>query len=261
LNGQVDLREGVEPAQLERERTLQKQLDDASTELSSAIAEGKGADERAKAAERVERVAAEYQQLRAEIRRQSPKYAAVTQPQPLDSTRIQQEVLDGDTVLLEFALGEEASWLWAVTRESVSTVRLPARQQIEAAVRTLHQDLVERQRGTGESAAAYAQRLQALDASLESQRAAVGELLLGGIARDLRTTWTGRRLAIVPAGPLEYLPFAALRLPGANRPSLAEHHEIVYIPADPVFEQNDPRLGPAPRRGLASSQGVGSAIS
>jgi CHAT domain-containing protein/Flp pilus assembly protein TadD len=270
LNGQVDLQEGVDATLLARERNLQKQLDDASTALSGALAEGGSADERAKAAERVEVAAADYQELRAEIRRQSPKYAAITQPQPLDTARIQQDVLDDDTVLLEFALGEDASWLWAVTRESVSTVQLPERGEIETAVRTLHRGLAGRQREAGESAAAYSKRIQALDASLESQRTAVGELLLGGIAGDLQGKWSKRRLAIVPSGPLEYLPFAALRLSTANPASLAERHEIVYVPsasvlaavrretstrraaggavaivADPVFEQSDPRLKPS----------------
>jgi hypothetical protein len=65
--------------------------------------------------------------LQFEIRRRSPRYTAVMQPQPLEAVDIQQSVLDGDTVLLETGLGEERSWLWAVTRQTISSVELPPR--------------------------------------------------------------------------------------------------------------------------------------
>ena len=61
------------------------QLNDASAELSRLFG-GKGRDEAlAAAAEKVERLTADYQQLQAQIRRESPRYAAVTQPQPLSA--------------------------------------------------------------------------------------------------------------------------------------------------------------------------------
>ena len=74
----------------------------------------------------LESLTAEYQQVQAQIRASSPRYAALTQPEPLTAARIQQEVLDDETVLLEFALGETQSWLWAVTKSAVISVALPA---------------------------------------------------------------------------------------------------------------------------------------
>src|SRR5207253_434314 len=68
----------------------------------------------------------ELTQVEAEIRRRSPRYAALTQPQPplATSTEIQ-GLLDGGTMLLEYSLGEERSFLWAVDRSSVSGFELP----------------------------------------------------------------------------------------------------------------------------------------
>jgi hypothetical protein len=46
------------------------------------------------------------QAIESQIRATSPRYAALTQPKPLSASEIQQEVLDQNTVLLEYALGD-----------------------------------------------------------------------------------------------------------------------------------------------------------
>jgi CHAT domain-containing protein len=265
VDARVDLRQGIEPALLERERLLQRQLNEAATQLSRSLGNPKGKDQATAVAERLDRLTAEYQRLQAQIRQQSPRYAAVTQPQPLDAAAIQQSVVDDDTVLLEFALGEERSWLWAVTPTTLTSVELPARSDIERAARALYQGLTARQRQAGESAATYATRVAAADKALEAQVGTVSRMLLGGIDRELSAEWRGKRLVITAAGVLEYLPFAALRAP--DEALLASRHEIVTIPsasvlatlrrdtvararaprplailADPVFAPDDPRL-------------------
>jgi tetratricopeptide (TPR) repeat protein len=135
LDTHVDLREGISPTLLDRERLLQKQINDASSNLSRLFGSRSGDEPIAAAAYKVDRLTAEYHQLQAQIRQESPHYASVTQPQPLSAGEIQQSVVDEDTVLLEFALGEERSWLWAVTPHSVKSVELPARETIEAEAR------------------------------------------------------------------------------------------------------------------------------
>jgi CHAT domain-containing protein/Tfp pilus assembly protein PilF len=269
VDARVDLRQGIEPALLERERRLQRELNDASTQLSRSLARPPGKDQVKTTAETVDRLAADYQRLRAQIRQQSPRYAAVTQPQPLDAAAIQQSVVDDQSVLLEFALGEDKSWLWAVTPGSLTSVELPARREIEKSARSFYQALTARQRQDGESSGAYATRVAAADASLDAQARAMGQLLLSGIARQLSSEWKSKRLVIAAAGVLEYLPFAVVRAPDDTL--LAAQHEIVTIPsasvlatlrrdmasraqaprplailADPVFAADDPRLGAQP---------------
>jgi CHAT domain-containing protein len=269
VDARVDLREGIDLGLLERERLLQRQLNEAATQLSRSLGRSQGKDLSASAAEKLDALTADYQRLQAQIRRQSPRYAAVTQPQPLDAAAIQQSVLDADTVLLEFALGEERSWLWAVTPHSLKDVELPPRREIERAARSLYEGLTARQRQQGESRAAYATRVSAADAALEEQVRSVSRMLLAGLDRELSTEWRSKRLVIAAAGVLEYLPFAVLRGPDQTR--LAGRHEIVTIPsasvlatlrreteqrgraarplailADPVFAADDPRLAARP---------------
>ena len=279
LDARVDLRQGIDPALLERERSLQKQLGDLSALLSRSLARAGGEAQSSGTAQTIERLTADYQQLQAQIRQQSPRYAAVTQPQPLDATAIQQSVVDDDTVLLEFALGEERSWLWAVTPRTLTSVELPSRREIDAAARSLYELFTARQRRSS----VFAKPVPEADTRLGEEAAAMSAMLLGGIARQLNDEWQTKRLAIVAAGALEYLPFAALpspvhdrAAPGVHavsvrrRPSslpLVSRHEIVMIPsasvlaalrretagrrpaprtlailADPVFEVADARV-------------------
>jgi len=251
LDGQVDLREGVDPALLERERILQRQLSEASGQLSRVLAGNAQETDRAAASARVQRATGAFEELQAEIRRHSPHYAAVTQPQPLTGAEIQQDLLDDETVLLEFALGTDTSWMWAVTRAGITSRELPSRSKIEAAVRSLYDGYTARQRRPGETAVTYAQRVAAADARLDRDRASMSQMLFGGIAKQLNGEWRGKRLAIVATGALEYLPFAALVTPAITAPSngpratrpaqrpaalpLAAQHEIVHIPSASVL--------------------------
>lgn len=267
----ADLREGVAAGLLEAERVLEAKLDAASERLSRSLG-GKPADaEVARARDALDTLSREYEQLQARIRASSPRYAALTQPQPLSVSQIQRDVLDGETVLLEFALGQERSWLWAVTPVEIVSMPLPPRREIEAAARSLYAALTARQAEKREAAGEYARRVAAGDRQVRDRAALVSAMLLAGIAKRLDGEWRNRRLVIVASGALEYLPFAALPAPSADRTAAAvpliARHEIVKAPsasvlatlrreaaerapatrvaavlADPVFEPSDPRL-------------------
>ncbi len=267
----ADLREGVDAALLERERSAQKKLDAGSQRLSRALSRKSPANEIAAARTELDGLTTEYQQVQAQIRKSSPRYAALTQPEPLSAAAIQQAVLDDDTVLLEFALGETRSWLWAVTPQTLTSVALPSRRDLEAAARSLYATVTARQPRQGEAMAGYSARVSAADRQFESRAAAMSQMLFGGIAEQLRGPWRGKRLVIVAAGALEYLPFASLPLPGTTTDRVAvpliARHEIVEAPsasvlatlrreavnreparrtvavlADPVFDAADPRV-------------------
>src|SRR5207248_7351247 len=73
----------------------------------------------------------EFDQIENQIRTASPKYAALTGNQPLSLGDVQQKVLDDGTVLLEYALGSDSSYMFAVTRSGVSLYKLPRRSDID----------------------------------------------------------------------------------------------------------------------------------
>ena len=65
-----------------------------------------------------------YENVKTQIRINSPRYAAITQPQPLSLKEIQQQVLDENTLLLEYSLGKDKSYLWAVGKTENGFLRL-----------------------------------------------------------------------------------------------------------------------------------------
>jgi CHAT domain-containing protein len=257
----IDLRQGVDSSLLERERSLQ-QLLNAKAEVQARLLNRRHTPEQAAAvAKEIASITTEYDEVRAQIRVRSPRYAALTQPQPLNLAEIQQQVLDEDTLLLEYALGEKHSYLWLVSPRSVDAYELPPRAEIETATRRVYELLTARpKRGTPP------------DPQLITQAQALSRMLLGPVASRLGS----KRLVIVAPGTLSYLPFAALPMPAGekrqagNYQPLVTRHEIVNLPsasvlsvirremagrkpatqsiavlADPVFEASDPRLASA----------------
>jgi tetratricopeptide (TPR) repeat protein len=140
----ADIRQGVDGSLLERERSLQQQLN-ARAAAQARLLNRKHTPEQADAiAKEIAAITAEYEEVQALIRARSPRYAALTQPQPLGLVEIQQQTLDEDTLLLEYALGEKRSYLWLVSQHSIDNYELPPRADVEAATRRVYELLTAR---------------------------------------------------------------------------------------------------------------------
>lgn len=260
-----------DPGLLARRRELGERIDRTQRERSSSALQAAPAQRLAALDRELRAQLLELERLRAEIRRRSPRYAALTDPRPPTVEEIQRRLLDGDTALVAFALGEERSFVWLLTRESLVSRPLPPRREIEALARRSHLLL-----------AASHQREARAQARIAT--ATLAEMILGPVA-DLIVT---PRLVVVADGALHYVPFGALPAPGSvgdgERPLLADR-EIVRVPslsvlealrrevtpgppargvvavvADPVFDAGDPRVAsqstetaaaPAPDSGAA----------
>jgi len=252
----ADIRQGVDPKLLERERDLQQLLNAKASARTGLLSGQQGQEEVAALNKEIATLTAEYQEVKAQIRQNSPRYAALTQPKPLDLAEIQQQVLDTDTLLLEYSLGEEHSYLWAVTKSSIKSYELPKREKIEAAILPVSALLTARSRqqaseGNKQQPSRLAQieekylgpatpgdqrgvrRVEQADARYPEVAAALSKMLLGPAAQLLGK----KRLLIVADGALQYLPFASLPDPasiqGGNRSwqPLVTEHEIVNLPS------------------------------
>jgi len=205
----IDVRQGVDSSLLERERSLQ-QLLNAKAATQFALLKRKHTPAQAEAAAKeIASITAEYEELRAQIRKRSPRYAALTQPQPLGLAEIQRQVLDPGTLLLEYSLGDSASHLFVVSQTSITSHRLPKRAEIEVATRRVRELLTAPQPQPGDTEAKYQARIKEAGASYWPQAAGLSRILLGPAASQLG----GKRLLIVADGALQYLPFGALPAP------------------------------------------------
>lgn len=253
----ADIRAGVDPKLLATERELQQRRN-VKAEIQVALLGGKHTPEQAAAlANELAGITAELNDVDAKIRAASPRYASLTKPVPLTAAEIQQRVLDDDTLLLEYALGKQRSYLWAVTTREIHSFVLPGSGEIETAARRWL-DLLPK----------GAQRKYQRETELAA--ADLSRLILAPAAAHLRK----KRLVIVADGVLQYAPFAALPKPvvgaqqsASNRQLLIKEHELVSLPsasalavlrneiqgrpaaakqlavfADPVFQTGDARV-------------------
>ena len=261
----ADIRQGVEADLLHRERQLQEQIN-MTAERQVQLLSARRTQPAEVAGKQLDTLVADYRQVQAEIRAKSPQYAALTQPRPLTVAEIQRDVVDQDSLLLEYALGSERSYVWAVTPDSLTSHVLPARKEIDALARRSYELLTSRnQRPVGETPARRTARLDQADREYQRVAADLSQMLLGPVAHALGT----KRLIIVADGALQYIPFGALPAPGAIGSShpLVVDHEVVTLPsasvlqvlrrelgrrppapktiavlADPVFSRDDPRF-------------------
>jgi CHAT domain-containing protein/Tfp pilus assembly protein PilF len=264
----ADIRQGVDPELLARERSVQ-QMVNAEAERQMRLFGGQHTEEAASAVRRkIEDLLTQLQAIEAELKDHSPRYGALTQPAPLELKEIQTAVTDNETLLLEYSLGEQHSYLWAVTPASFSSYELPPRAEIEAAARRCYDLLTARNLFVKfETADEKRERVRKADAEYPNAAAALSDMLLGPVAAQLGR----KRLLVVPDGALEYLPFAALAEPSRTRSSafvpLMVQHEVTSIPsastlavlrlelkgrapaekvvavfADPVFDKTDERV-------------------
>jgi CHAT domain-containing protein/Flp pilus assembly protein TadD len=177
---------------------------------------------------------------------------------------IQREVVDSDSILLAYHLGDSRGFLWVVTKEKIAVLELSPRREIESAALNLWTRITNVRTRELEDA--------------EAEVLEMSRLLFPPGIGDL----AGKRLLISLDGPLNRVPFAALCNPEATkgcqpgdlRPLVLDH-EIVGFPsasvlgqirrkpalryrylaailADPVFASNDTRI--------LSNSGAGSSL-
>ena len=182
-------------------------------------------------ARKLESLIVELHDVDAEIRRKNPRYAALTRPMPPSLGQIQGDLLAPDQMLLEYSLGDERSYLWAVTQNSIKSYALPGRGEIERAVARFMEFLTARNVVVqGETESAEELRIQRADAGYLASAASLAQML--GLDRATSETTAGR-LLIVADGELQYLPFAALLVPSKSTYKLEAKH------VRPQFDYSD----------------------
>lgn len=276
VEARANIRQGADEELISRERTLQQRLNAKAQILIGLKRNGRTAEEaalRATLEKEIDSLSTDLQNVQAEIRLKSPRYAALTQPQPLKLAEIQAQVLEPDTLLLQYRLGKERSYLWAVTPTAVHSYELPKRDDIETAARRVLELLTENNRCLPQETDRQRDtRLTQAEKQYPETAAQLSQIVLGPVAAQLGN----KRLLIVADGALQYVPFGALPDPNPvrqqrTRPStwqpLLVNHEIVSLPsastiavmrrelagrqlapkavavlADPVFDKNDERF-------------------
>ena len=177
-----------------------------------------------------------YARLLLQLRESAPDYARLVSGQTL-SWRSVASRLRGDEVLLEYLLGDSASTVFVVTRDTVAAIDLHVNHQALG-------DLVEFARRTMERPVG--------SASNTLWRAPLRRLYLHLIQPvEQRGYLKGKHtLVIAPHGELHFLPFGALITPGRTERFLIEQLQLAYTPSATAWVQLGERRVPTLSRNV-----------
>ena len=247
--------------------------------------------------EELEKLQAEYEEIENQIRVASPRYASLTANKPLTLAEVQQNVLDDQTVLVEYALQTDDSYLFVASKSAVNLFKLPPRANVDKLAMDLRAQLIpsklqrrlvgidvaEANRGLGIATTA-SEEVAPFVAASNALYKVVLEPAAGMIGE--------KRVMVVADGALNYVPFEVLlkTADGGDFASLGyliKTNEVIYAPsasvvgairqqhaknssramliiADPVFNSNDARAqkraAAAPGEAEVRGLGIQSAV-
>jgi CHAT domain-containing protein/tetratricopeptide (TPR) repeat protein len=225
----------------------------------------------------LERLDVEFESLETQIKAASPRLNSLVHTRSLTLEEVQQRVLDDDTALVEYSLGEQSSYLWVITRQKAALFKLPAGSIIDQLAMDLRAQLIPprlQRRNVGiDVAAADQQRglgISTANPGTDTAAFSRASYALYKVALAPAASMIGnRRLVIVADGALNFVPFEALvttdrsgdyssldYLIKTNKVSYAPSASVtaalrdqkraggrnILLVADPVFSENDPRL-------------------
>ena len=250
----------------ERERNLKERINSARSEYAKRRLEPGSRVAINAAADELLKLSREYEQLRAVISSSSNQVTRYAQPSALTAPEMLSVVAEGDTILLEYSLADESSYLFVLTKDGIRTHKLPKRSLIENEIREMNRSIGLMTPDSTRDKQQITEGQLSFQVSLQR----LSSLLLSPVTEQLAQV---KKVVIVPDGALQYVPFNALPLSRLNggiadsfNPLIATH-EVSFVPsisvlvalrrratelsppamkiaiiADPVFELDDERL-------------------
>lgn len=173
----------------------------------------------------------QYSNLIVEIRNRNPQLAEVKYPQATGLIQAQ-ELLNEQTILLEYFVGKSMSVLFAITHDSATVYDLPGEKKLSSLV-TQIRDVLQKPDPAFE-----------ISEQSHSKFLKVSAELYADVMLPAQSHIQGKqRIVIAPDGPLHYLPFECLltkRIRTASvdfktLPYLAGEYQIHYVPSVSVF--------------------------
>lgn len=245
----VDIRRGVDPELRARQYELYGELAQKQYVRDRLLAQEADPDSVTSVVSELQDIRTALEVLEIELRDSNPRLSILGNPAVLNTEQIQEQ-LDEDSVVLQYWLGNTASYIWIVTRSDVRSARIADRRTIDRLARQVYESL---------------SSIRMDSASARARQAAVealSELVIGPAADAIADKV---RIIVAADGSLQYVPFSLLLTDGES--ALINTHEVVVVPSitalaaqrqtfadrspagktlaaigDPVFEYSDSRL-------------------
>lgn len=216
---QTNLLSGVEPQLAEREKSLRQLLRAKEDYRVELLAKESSKTNLVEVETSLTSLREEYKQVREQIRVQNPAFEEISQPTTYSLAQIQLNVIeDNRTVLLEYFIGADATYLWLVTRNSFVAHKIPKEEAIiTEAVNKLYTLLSNKPSADN-------------DGKVRVAAEELGQMVLGSVMNQI----AGRRVIVVADGALNYVPFQVL---SSGNKLLIDDVEVINAPSASILGQ------------------------
>lgn len=212
---------GVDPQLAEREKSLRQSLRAKEDQRISLLgqhyrkAELQALDAEITAAE------TEYGKVYEAVKSQDPSYERAARPAAWNLQKIQKQIIvDDQTVLLEYVLGSEKSYVWVVTREGFASYEIGPREQITEHAKRLYEQL-------------SSLPTESTDVQVSRAVDELNNLVLSPVRAHLNN----RKVIVAADGALDFIPFQLLLRRWAEREKIANEFEVSGVPSASILGQ------------------------
>ena len=210
---------GIDPRLAEREGKLRRNIREIAEHTISVLATDYKKEQLDSLEKALTALREQHQQLTQQLQKQNPNYDQFQETANYSIQQIQQFIVeDNETMLLEYFLGKDASYVWAITRNDARVYELPKAEKVTAAVGTLYELLAKKP-----------------DDDSEKRLSKAGSELAQMILTPLANQSTIKRVIVVADGALNYIPFQLLPSPSGT--PLVASYEIVNAPSASILGQ------------------------
>ena len=259
---EIDLTLDADQKLVDKEKELEILLSLRKEDKKRLLKDGAKSDEIEELNEEISRINNQLQAIKAKLRESSPLYYSIKNSVEFESTKFQNKILDNETVLVEFFIGKENSYVWLIEKNQIHSYNLPNGEFIEEKVDSLLKTILSIEDLPNNIE--YLKQLELLETSYWIDAKELSNILFSQYYDRL----IDKRIIIVPDGNLRSFPISALPTLNneENTPFLLTN-EIIYEPSaallyllktiknknkppqkdflvfsDPIFDQRDERL-------------------
>ena len=216
---QTNLFPGVDPHLAQKERSLRQTLTVKENYRVTMLSRPYQPKELTALDTELAQLERQYDEVVQTLGSQVPAYLGLQQATSWNLGRIQEQVVvDDETVLVEFSIGTDRSYAWAVTRNDIESYELPSEAEITEATQKVYALLSESPKAETE-----AELLKATDH--------LSKLILSPLAASLNK----RRIIVVADDVLNYIPFQILPKTSGQPERLIDGHEIINAPSASIL--------------------------
>lgn len=257
------------PKSVEKENELNLRLTLKREELTNLLKQNVPENELEKLKNEIAQLDNDLQSIKAILRRESPIYSSIKNADDFNFSAFQKEILDDETILLEFFFGKDESYVWLVSQNKIEFFVLPKSIELEPKIDELQKLLRPNEIISAKDITGYRQKLLENEKNYWHNAQDLSQVLFGQFAEKLQN----KKIIIVPDSKLRFFPISALPQPFdvKNKPLLLSN-EIILEPSasmlyllktqkkqknsplkdlliysDPIFSLNDERISGKPQ--------------